>query len=53
MSADVNVKIGYPVTVNDGPSADFGLQIADALVGADKAVRLPTPVMVRRISRTC
>jgi len=45
MSADVNVKIGYPVTVNDGPSADFGLQIADALVGADKAIRLPTPIM--------
>jgi hippurate hydrolase len=45
MSADVNVTIGYPVTVNDGPSADFGLQIADALVGADKAIRLPTPIM--------
>ena len=45
MSATVNVKIGYPVTVNDGPSADFGLGVADALVGADKAVRLPTPVM--------
>jgi hippurate hydrolase len=45
MSARVDVKIGYPVTVNDGPSADFGLQVADALVGADKAVRLPSPVM--------
>lgn len=45
MSARVDVKIGYPVTVNDGPSADFGLQVADALVGADKAVRLPSPIM--------
>ena len=45
MSADVNVKIGYPVTVNDGPSADFGMEIADALVGAEKSVRLPNPVM--------
>jgi len=45
MSADVNVKIGYPVTVNDGPSSEFGLEVADALVGADKAVRLPSPVM--------
>ena len=45
MSAHVEVKIGYPVTVNDGPSADFGLQVADALVGADKAVRLPSPIM--------
>ena len=45
MSARVEVKIGYPVTVNDGPSADFGLQVADALVGADKAVRLPSPIM--------
>ena len=45
MSANVEVRIGYPVTVNDAPSADFGLQVADALVGADKAVRLPSPVM--------
>ena len=45
MSADVTVKIGYPVTVNDGPSADFGMEIADALVGAEKSVRLPNPVM--------
>ena len=45
MVADVEVTIGYPVTVNDGPSADFGMHIADALVGADKAVRLPSPVM--------
>jgi amidohydrolase len=45
MSADVSVKIGYPVTVNDGPSADFGMEIADALVGAEKSVRLPNPVM--------
>lgn len=45
MGINVEVRIGYPVTVNDGPSADFGLQVADALVGADKSVRLPNPVM--------
>jgi amidohydrolase len=45
MSATVEINIGYPVTVNDGPSADFGLEIADALVGADKSVRLPSPIM--------
>ena len=45
MSATVTVTIGYPVTVNDGPSAEFGLEVADALIGADKAVRLPTPIM--------
>ena len=45
MSADVNVTIGYPVTVNDAPSADFGMSVADALVGAEKAVRLPHPIM--------
>jgi hippurate hydrolase len=45
MTADVQIKIGYPVTVNDGPSADFGLEVADALVGAEKSVRLPSPVM--------
>ncbi|MGA1743080.1 MAG: M20 metallopeptidase family protein [Ilumatobacteraceae bacterium] len=45
MSADVDVKIGYPVTVNHAPNASFGLEIADALVGAEKSVRLPNPVM--------
>jgi hippurate hydrolase len=45
MSADVNVTIGYPVTVNDAPSADFGMSVADALVGVEKAVRLPHPIM--------
>lgn len=45
MSANVEINIGYPVTVNDGPSSEFGLEIADALVGADKSVRLPNPIM--------
>ncbi len=45
MAADVQVKFGYPVTVNDAPSADFGMSVADSLVGVDKAVRLPHPIM--------
>jgi hippurate hydrolase len=42
---DVEVKAGYPVTVNDDTFADSVLGIADGLVGADKVVRQPHPVM--------
>lgn len=45
MSAEVNITLGYPVTVNDQPSADFGLDVAHAVVGAQRTVRLPNPIM--------
>ena len=41
----VEIDYGYPVTVNgDGP-AEFALGVARELVGADRAMRLPHPVM--------
>ena len=44
-NAETTVNLGYPVTVNDTPSADFGLDIAEALVGEKHVVRMPHPVM--------
>jgi hippurate hydrolase len=44
-NAETTVNLGYPVTVNDVPSADFGLDIAEALVGEKQVVRMPNPVM--------
>ena len=45
MSAEVIVELGYPVTVNDAPSADFALDIASSIVGEGKTARMPTPIM--------
>ncbi|MGH9018391.1 MAG: M20 metallopeptidase family protein, partial [Acidimicrobiales bacterium] len=36
---------GYPVTVNDADAAERSLLVAGALLGADQAVRAPTPFM--------
>jgi hippurate hydrolase len=45
--AEVVVELvdGYPVTVNDKSQADIALGLADALVGTDKTLRLPNPIM--------
>ncbi|HEY0519457.1 MAG TPA: M20 family metallopeptidase [Ilumatobacteraceae bacterium] len=41
----VNLVDGYPVTVNDKTQADVALGIATDLVGADRTLRLPNPIM--------
>jgi hippurate hydrolase len=45
--AEVTVVLedGYPVTINDKGQADVVLDLAGRLVGADKTVRLPNPIM--------
>lgn len=45
MMAEVIIELGYPVTVNDSPSADFALDIAGSIVGNEKTARMPTPIM--------
>ena len=42
---DVEVVLGYPVTVNTDPFTDFTMGVAGSVLGADKVVRLPNPVM--------
>jgi amidohydrolase len=42
---DVVLEDGYPVTVNDPAQADIVLDLATGLVGADKTVRMPNPIM--------
>ena len=46
-NCDVHVEVeqGYPVTVNDESFADHVLGLAGDLVGSDKVVRQPHPVM--------
>jgi hippurate hydrolase len=41
----VVVEDGYPVTVNDASHADIVLDLAGQMVGADKTIRLPNPIM--------
>lgn len=45
MGAEVIIKLGYPVTVNDSPSAEFALDIATGIVGEGNTARMPNPVM--------
>jgi len=42
---DVEVVLGYPVTTNDDAFAEFSLEVAAEVAGADHTVRLPNPVM--------
>ena len=44
-AVDINLHIGYPVTVNDPGGADFGLGVATELLGQNSVVRMPNPVM--------
>ena len=39
------IDAGYPVTVNDGDVADEAIRLAAGIVGADKVLRQPHPVM--------
>ncbi len=41
----VEFRDGYPVTVNNPGSADFALDVAAGVVGANATVRLPNPIM--------
>jgi len=45
MAAEVTIELGYPVTVNDGPSADFALDIATSICGEGRTAKMPNPVM--------
>jgi len=45
MQAAVEIRTGYPVTVNDKPSVEFALDVAESLLGEGKAVHLPSPAM--------
>jgi hippurate hydrolase len=42
---DVDVVLGYPVTVNSDAFTDFSMGVAGELLGREKVLRLPNPVM--------
>jgi hippurate hydrolase len=46
LTADVRIKEGYPVTVNDVPFAQFALEVGQRLLGPERAYETPTPQMV-------
>ena len=45
MQAELRVRPGYPVTVNDDDAAAFALRVATDLLGNENAGRMPAPVM--------
>ncbi len=44
-TATPEVILGYPVTSNNDRFADFTLDVARDVLGAEKALRLPNPIM--------
>ena len=45
MEVDVEVEMGYPVTVNDGDFASFAAGVARDVIGEDRTILLANPVM--------
>ncbi|MGH3097955.1 MAG: M20 metallopeptidase family protein [Streptosporangiales bacterium] len=45
MTAEVEIRPGYPVTLNDPASADRVHRVAAGLLGADRSELMPEPVM--------
>ena len=45
MTAEVDIALGYPVTVNDPGFAGFSTNVATSILGDNKVVQLPHPVM--------
>ena len=45
MEVEVEVTLGYPVTVNARDFTDFSMEVAGDVIGTDHVVRLPNPVM--------
>jgi hippurate hydrolase len=45
MKAEVDIELGYPVTVNDHQFASFASDVATAVLGDQKVLQMPHPVM--------
>ena len=43
--AEVDIELGYPVTVNDHQFAGFASDVATAILGDQKVIQMPNPVM--------
>lgn len=43
--ADVRIKLGYPVTVNDDSFVDFAVGVLGELVGVEEVTIAPNPIM--------
>jgi hippurate hydrolase len=45
MTAELRIKLGFPVTVNDVAAADWTRAVSSRLLGEDKVVEMASPVM--------
>ena len=45
VEAKLHILPGYPPTCNDGDFAQFALEVAGELVGTDRVVEMPSPMM--------
>jgi amidohydrolase len=45
LTVDVDLERGYPVTVNDDPFAGFATGVVRELLGEQRAITMPNPVM--------
>ena len=44
-AVDVTVQLGYPVTKNSDTFTEFTMDVARDIIGQDRVIRLPNPVM--------
>src|SRR5207244_766384 len=44
-TAEVDIEIGYPVTVNDGGFAGFAHEVAAELLGEGRVAEMESPIM--------
>jgi amidohydrolase len=44
-TAQVEIEVGYPVTVNDAGAVERLSDVSRALIGPDRVVTMPTPIM--------
>jgi hippurate hydrolase len=44
-TVEVEIPLGYPVTKNSDTFTEFAMDVAGDVIGADRVIRLPNPVM--------
>jgi hippurate hydrolase len=45
MTAELRIKLGFPVTVNDVAAANWTRAVSSRLLGEDRVIEMPSPIM--------
>ena len=45
VTVEAEIVDGFPVTINDDDSVEFALDLAGAMFGSERTLRMPNPVM--------